>query len=165
MRYYESGYPVYASSNGIAYEVYLSGCKGYCKGCHSPHTHDFNVGRDLNDRLVLSSLIEDIKMRYDRGEVDNIVIIGGEPLDQPLNELLDFIDRLNDSFPKCEIWLYTHFDESEVRTRFSSIIDNVDYIKCGRYDESLRSSDYRDPLTGIALATSNQYFIKGNRRR
>ena len=92
MRYYESAYPVFASTDGVAYEIYLSGCHGYCEGCHSPHTHDFSTGLDLNDRLTMSNLMGDIKFRYDKGEVDNIVIIGGEPLDQPENELLDFLD-------------------------------------------------------------------------
>lgn len=165
MRYYSSAYPVFASTTGIAYEIYLSGCHGYCKGCHSPHTHDFNSGLDLHDRLNLGKLIGDIKIRYDKDELDNIVIIGGEPLDQPMHELLDFIDTLINEFPKCGIWLYTHFDESEVRTRFSSVLDSVDFVKCGKYDESQKSDSYRDQLTGIALATSNQKFIKGNRRR
>lgn len=165
MRYYESAYPVYASTDGVAYEVYLSGCNGYCQGCHSPHTHDFNAGLDLNDTLVFGRLVNDIKCKYDRGELDNIVIIGGEPLDQPEHELLDFLDVLSTSFPDCKLYLYTHFSEDEVRTRFSSILDDVDYIKCGKYDASKpNDQNQRDSLTGVTLATTNQYFIKGDRR-
>lgn len=164
MRYYESAYPVFASTDGVAYEIYLSGCHGYCEGCHSPHTHDFSTGLDLNDRLIMSSLLEDIKLRYDRGEVDNLVVIGGEPLDQPENELLDFLDVLTDRFPKCKLWLYTHFEEEEVRARFSSVLNSVDYVKCGKFDLSkLSDQGFKDKLTGVTLATSNQYFIKGNR--
>lgn len=165
MRYYESAYPVYASTDGVAYEIYLSGCKGYCKGCHSPHTHDFEAGLSLNDTLVFERLIGDIKYKYDRGELDNIVIIGGEPLDQPEHELLDLLDVLNTTFPDCKIYLYTHFKEDEVRTKFSSVLDDVDYVKCGEYDASkLNDQSAKDPLVGVTLATSNQYFIKGNRR-
>ena len=164
MRYYESAYPVFASTDGIAYEVYISGCKGYCEGCHSPHTHDFDAGLDLEDNDVLTALLHDIRVKYDDGELNNIVIISGEPLDQPIDVLLAFLHILNHEFPKCEFWMYTHFEEEDIHNQFSEVLDYLDYIKCGKFDKDKYSREgFADKLTGIRLASSNQYFIKGNR--
>lgn len=139
-------------------EVYLAGCKGYCQGCHSPHTHDPNLGTPIDQ--VMHHLIEDIRHYYDRGFVDNIVILGGEPLDNPDNELEEFIQRLKMFFPKSKIWLYTHFEIDEVIKSHPISLGLLDYIKCGKYEESLKSdSGFKDPNTGVTLATSNQYIL------
>ena len=162
MHYYESAYPVLASTDGVAYEIYLSGCRGYCPGCHSPHTHDFSVGLDLNDSTIMTKLIENIRTKYNKGLIDNLVIIGGEPLDNPDEELLSFIQLLRSEFPKCKLWLYTHFERSEVELSHKAVLDALDYVKCGMFDQSKYSDQgFKDPLTGVLLATSNQYFIKG----
>jgi len=31
----------------LSLNIYISGCHGYCKGCHSDHTWDFNSGSEL----------------------------------------------------------------------------------------------------------------------
>lgn len=162
MRYYESAYPVFASSDGVGYEVFLSGCHGYCEGCHSPHTHDFNTGLDLNDSAVFEKLINDIKSRYDKGQLDNIIIMGGEPLDHDDAELIQLINAMRRACPNAKIWMYTHYDEHEVKDDFFDVWLKLDYVKCGMFDKSKLSKDgFKDPLTGVTLATSNQYFIEG----
>lgn len=155
MNYYKSAFPVYSSSDGIAYEIYLAGCKGYCEGCHTPHTWDFKAG-------VLMSEIQD-KLIADMGKVshqfDNIVIMGGEPLDHG-EELELFLEKLDSEFPDKNIYLYTHFEIGEIG---KNVFKWVNYIKCGKYMGHL-PNDKPDPLVNVTLASSNQYFVKGDRK-
>lgn len=141
-------------------EIYLSGCKGWCKGCHSPHTHDFNAGLDLNDKQFRQKLIDDIKSK--EKFIDNIVILGGEPLDNPMNELSEFINDLRSELPsRVDFWLYTHFELSIIKERYQEAFLLFNYIKCGKYVEELHSKDgFKDSMTGVTLATSNQYIVK-----
>lgn len=164
MRYYESAFPVYASTNGVAYEIYLAGCKGYCEGCHSPHTWNPNLGTKIDDEFM-KSLIDSIKKYYDKSEIDNICILGGEPLDNSDDELSWFVSELENNFPKCKLYVYTHFAIDYVKKEFSKTYQLIDYVKCGKYDQSLRSDQgFRDKLTGVYLISSNQHFYKGGRK-
>lgn len=159
LNYYESAFPVFASSDGIAYEIYLAGCHGYCPGCHSPHTWDFNAGIPMQEEI--EKLVKDMENRED--QFDNIVILGGEPLDNFQWEIENFAATLRECFPDKKLYLYTHFDEDTVRDRFPFVLDYFDYIKVGMYDsDSLNKENKKDPLTNVILASNNQYFIAGN---
>ena len=158
MNYYESAFPVFASSDGIAYEIYLSGCRGYCPGCHSPHTWDFNGGTPIQD--IFWKLIGDMQRR--EKQFDNIVILGGEPLDNSQLEIEKMAFALRAIFPTKKLYLYTHYDEAAVRKNFSFVLHDFDYIKVGMYDDTQLNWDKKkDPLTNVVLATRNQYFIQG----
>lgn len=156
MNYYSSAFPVLTSSKGIAYEIYLAGCKGYCESCHSKHTWDFNAGIPMEEvwPRLRDSLLENREL------FDNIVIMGGEPLDHGYDLEL-FLERLGGEFPDKNIYLYTHFEIGDVR---EGIFKHTDYIKCGRYIKSL-PNDKPDPLGNVTLSSSNQYFVKGDRKK
>lgn len=159
MNYYKSIFPVLTSSDGIAYEIYLAGCHGYCKGCHSKHTWDFKAGKPFID--VKDKLIKD--MLEKEAFFDNIVILGGEPLDH--DQLPLMLQLLGSCFPNKKIYLYTHFDAITINQNFKNIKKLVDYIKLGDYDDRFINTENKpDSLTGVTLATTNQYFIKGSRK-
>lgn len=157
MNYYSSAFPVLTSSKGIAYEIYLAGCKGYCEGCHSKHTWDFNAGFPMGEvwPRLRDSLLENREL------FDNVVIMGGEPLDHG-HELELFLQELDRLLPDKDIYVYTHFGPIEVNLRYSWVRSWVDYLKLGDYDPYLPPGK-PDPLTGVTLATGNQHFIKGDR--
>ena len=80
----------------MSFEIYLSGCKLHpCKGCFDQETWDENAGTKLdgNKYAVLEKqIINKINL------IDNIWVLGGEPLEKPLNELLtlfNFLKRFN----------------------------------------------------------------------
>jgi organic radical activating enzyme len=111
----------------------------------------------------MQKLISSISRPYDQGELDNIIILGGEPLDNDTDDLVEFANMLREKFPNCLIWLYTHYELEEIEVSYEPILDTVDYIKCGAFDETKYSDQgFKDELTGVTLATSNQYFVKGN---
>lgn len=158
MKYYSSAYPVYASAGVVSYEVYLAGCRGYCQGCHSPHTHDPELGTPMDS--VIDKLYESIDKWYNRGFVDAIVILGGEPLDNSDEELSKFISDLKERYPNCQMWVYTHFEIDQVEKSHPITLRLLDYIKCGKFDQAKFSENgFKDEATGVVLATSNQYII------
>lgn len=134
-------------------EVYVSGCTRACAGCHNPELQDFKVG------TIYLEYMPRLSYQLSKPFVDNIAIMGGEPLEQGRINLEDFIKRLK-SFNKYyerKLGIFTGFEFEDV-PRW--ILNNVDYIKCGRYDENLRSDNYIS--NGIQLASTNQrVYMRG----
>lgn len=131
-------------------EIYLSGCKPpHCKHCSNPDTWCFSQGTNW------SQFKDQIQKRCteDHNMIENIMIFGGEPLDQDLNELSNLLTFLR-AFNK-KIWVFTKYDISEVP---EGILKLCDYIKTGRYLEDQKSDN--NIQCGIKLATSNQKIIK-----
>lgn len=139
-----------------AFEIYLSGCNGTCKGCHNPELRSFNIGTPLSENYM-SSIINQIK-DFDK-MIDNIWILGGEPLDQDIGELsnmlvdLNMLEDLNGLNKR--VWLFTRYKLEEFPKGISWLCD---YIKSGEYDESLRCDD--NIQYGVQLSTSNQKIYK-----
>ena len=133
-----------------ALEIYLSGCDGHCgRGCHNQELWDFDIGNDYS-----SELPKIVKKAKDfKGLIDNLWILGGEPLLQEHIELMDLIHELKNTDKK--IWLFTRYDIEEIP---SYIKDICDYIKCGRYIPELVCDD--NVQYGVKLSTSNQIIYK-----
>lgn len=135
-----------------AFEIYVAGCNGspHCKGCHNPESWDFNRGEVLNNNY-LTYMKNKIKS-FDE-MIDNIMIFGGEPLDQNMIELVNLLDWLH-QFGK-NIWIFTRYNLNEIPL---IIKEHCDYLKCGRYEpEKCTDSNIQ---YGITLATSNQNIYK-----
>jgi anaerobic ribonucleoside-triphosphate reductase activating protein len=130
----------------------VAGCNGspHCKGCHNPESWDFNRG-DKVDGTFLSSMQNKIKS-FDE-LIENIMIFGGEPLDQDINEMSNFLEWLH-QFSK-KVWIFTRYDFENVP---QIIKEHCDYLKCGRYEENLATNG--NIQHGIKLATSNQRIYK-----
>jgi anaerobic ribonucleoside-triphosphate reductase activating protein len=131
--------------NHKALEIYISGCDGYCKGCHNYELWDFNIGNPwykFNFNKILNPL------------VDRVWIMGGEPLLQEKKELQNFIYNVNMyTNNKKEIWIWTRFNEIP-----NNLKQYISYVKTGEYKEDL--PNYIEPLFGIKLASNNQKIIK-----
>ena len=134
--------------NHKALEIYLSGCKSpHCPNCHNEALWDFNVGKVLDDNETDKLLTKTMNPM-----VEKVWIMGGEPLDQDLDELewlLIYIWRVTN----CERWLWTRYTEIP-----ELISKHLSYAKIGEYREDLPS--YTNGEHGITLASSNQRIIK-----
>jgi len=138
--------------NNHAFEIYIAGCSGkpHCYGCHNPESWDFSAGHVDNEffRIAIAEKIEAFDPM-----IDNIMIFGGEPNDQKLDELEDFLKYLK-RFNK-PIWLFTRYGIEEVPAFEKTLCD---YIKCGAYLANMVTDD--NIQYGIRLATSNQKIYK-----
>lgn len=137
-----------------AIEVFLAGCNApHCKGCHLPESWDFNGGEPIT-----ASVIERLQeMAYTAGDlVDKFMIMGGEPTHQQLDELLPFLQSLEDTGK--EIWLFTRNVLQDVP---EEVLPYLSKIKCGPYVDTLKCSGYISH--GVELASSNQmiYDLRG----
>lgn len=129
-----------------ALEVYLSGCNGpHCPGCHNKESWDFGVGRPFGD--CIHELEDKITSYGDL--IENIWILGGEPLDQPHDKLENLLIALH-RYGK-PIWLFTRYSLDEVP---KGIRFWCSYIKTGRYDRNLLTE--QNIQYGVKLASSNQ---------
>jgi anaerobic ribonucleoside-triphosphate reductase activating protein len=133
-------------------DIYVAGCKGqpHCKNCHNPESWCFDNGKPyipFFHKHIKNKLIE-----FDIA-IENIMVFGGEPLDQTYEDILTLLMRLSDY--NKSIWLFTRYELNEVPEEIKGICD---YIKCGRYREDLKCEN--NISYGIKLATSNQKVFK-----
>lgn len=135
-----------------AFEIYVSGCAGnpHCEGCHTPWTWDFQIGNPYKETYPK---IEKLLRAY-TPLIDNIMIFGGEPLDQNIEELEDMLQWLRSIAPSKSIWVFTRYELLKALDVFPRLFHYIDYLKTGAYIPSL-STDTNDQY-GIHLATSNQ---------
>jgi anaerobic ribonucleoside-triphosphate reductase activating protein len=132
-------------------DIYLSGCHPpHCQGCHNPEAWDFNVGHPY-DEVTCKLILEKIANNSDI--VDNIFVMGGEPLDQPLFELMTLLGDLREAGKA--IWLFTRYELDDISPEIGIMCD---YIKTGRYVESLTYGTVE--RYGLKLATLNQRVWK-----
>lgn len=134
-------------------DIYISGCKGnpYCKNCHNPESWSFDQGEGYETYF---SKVFDKLGSFD-SMIDNVMLFGGEPLDQNLEKLYDFVYRIRESYPNKSYWLFTRYELKEIPHHIRNLFD---YIKTGRYIEEL-SCKYNIQY-GIVLSTSNQIIYK-----
>ena len=130
-------------------DIFISGCKGpHCKECHNPELWDFNIGTNYKEVIdkITSRIIEFEPI------INKILIMGGEPLDQNIHHLYNFLEELNKL--KKPIYLFTNRNLEEI----SDLIKmSVDYIKCGRYEIDKRNINIQYE---IELQSSNQIIYK-----
>lgn len=135
-----------------SFEIYVSGCSGtpHCPGCHNPESWDFDLGDSYNSeyfKKIHSKIFE-----FD-SIIDNVMILGGEPLDQNFSELLAMLLDLNGIGKP--IWIFTRYDLADIP---DFVKKYCSYIKCGRYESDLITDN--NTAYNIRLATSNQKIYK-----
>jgi anaerobic ribonucleoside-triphosphate reductase activating protein len=133
-------------------DFYLSGCNANpkCAECANPELWNFDIGVEYDSKFF--SYIERRVKEFDL-LIDNIMILGGEPLDQNEDKLLELLFDLKHLNKK--IWLFTRYELNEIS-------DNIkfycDYIKTGKYIPELKTDN--NIQYDIQIATSNQKIFK-----
>ena len=125
-----------------ALEIYIAGCDIHCEGCHNKQLWSFNAGKPYE------SVLKRIEEKVREPIVKRVWILGGEPLDQNINELKDFLENLNTA---KEIWLWTGHELDEIP---DDILEYFDVVKSGPYQKG--EDGYTDERHDIHLASKNQ---------
>ena len=143
------------NGKGIGATIFFQGCSHFphCKGCFNSSTWDFNGGKEWT-KEVEDEFIEICKREY----IDHVSLLGGEPLDQPIDELITLLNRVKIEVGK-PIWLWTgytfmYIENSPSHPKFSDVLDYVDYVIDGEFIEELK--DLNLPYRG----SSNQNIWK-----
>lgn len=141
------------SISTLSLDIYFAGCRGpHCKGCHNPDSWKFE-GEEKDALTLAKEVIK--KIKENSFLIKNIMIMGGEPLDQPVEQLYVFIREVKKS--KVPVWLFTRYSMEAIPF---SIKVHCDYVKTGRYleDEKVEHSTFLS--YGIPLASKNQKVLK-----
>lgn len=94
---------------GVRVSVYFAGClpnkckEGNCPGCHNKEAQKFNVGETYTERIK-----HEILIKLNNPYITGLSILGGEPFDQDLDNLLELV-RCTKLLKKT-IWVYTGYE-------------------------------------------------------
>lgn len=138
---------------GIRYSIYLAGCSHHCPGCQNPESWSSQAGELLTEERI-SSIIKEIKSNP---LLDGVTFSGGDPFYNP-EEFLSLAKRIKEE-TKLNVWCYTGYTYEEIdsQPRLKPILEWIDVLVDGRFDESL----YSPYLT--FRGSSNQRIIKISR--
>lgn len=123
--------------DGVRVSIYVSGCHFRCKECHNKEAWDFNYGKEFTEKEI--DYIIDI-MNHDY--ISGLSILGGEPL-EPVNQqgLLPLVERVKETYPDKNIWLYTGylFDKDILLDMYikndytRKLVNNLDIVVDGQF--------------------------------
>lgn len=139
----------FADATGVSCVLFVSGCKHYCAGCHSPQTHDFNYGKDFDDKMI-----EYINSEIDKRPFLNcLVLSGGDPM-YSAKELIEILPKIH--VPKETIWCYSGFTIEEIMANedMRNLLNKCNYLIDGEFE-----IDKRD-ITLKFRGSSNQRLWK-----
>lgn len=118
---------------GFRYAVFTQGCTHNCPGCHNPHTHDPNGGREI----VIDEIVDNIKKNP---LLDGITLTGGDPFLQagPCALLAQKIKQLG-----LTVVTYTGYTLEELLKRpdFMPLLEQTDILIDGPFQIEKRSLD------------------------
>lgn len=139
---------------GIAVSLFTQGCPHRCPGCWNPETWDFRGGQEIS-YTELKTKIFDALSAYNIHR--DLSILGGEPL-CPTNSqyILQLIKEVKEYSPQIKVYVWTGYELDELYKIIKdlTLLQNIDYLITGRYDQSKR--DITLPLRG----SSNQKVLQ-----
>ena len=152
-----------ANGEGVRVTLFVSGCTNRCPGCFQPQTWDFSYGEPFTaetEEKILSMLAP--------AYINGLTLLGGDPFEpQNQRDLVPFIKRVRETYPRKNVWAFTGFTIEELRREGShprcevtdELLGMIDILVDGRFVEALK--DIRLRFRG----SSNQRIIDMNRTR
>ena len=120
---------------GIRLVVFAQGCVHHCEGCHNPHTHSFDGGREV-------TVGEIIDMTKKNPLLDGITLSGGEPFEQA-----EVFAGLATEAKKAGLNVFTYtgytFEElrmhADKRKGWQELLSSSDYVVDGKYEPAKKN--------------------------
>ena len=148
-----------ANGPGVRVSLFVSGCTHHCKGCFNEETWNFKYGEPFTEKTE-----EQILKLLEPSYVSGLTVLGGEPMEYVnQKELLPFLKKVKENYPKKTIWCYTGFVLEDELLREGShprcevtdeMLSLLDVLVDGRFVEALK--DISLPFRG----SSNQRIIR-----
>ena len=127
-----------------SFTLWFSGCSMGCKNCHNPTLQSDDKGGEYDTRTILFA----IGRECEKQDINTVVLLGGEPLEQPYEDLFLLVSKLH--IQGYKIWLYTGWEFEDIPEQ---IKNNLHTIKCGPYVDDLRCD-------GFPSSTNQRVFRK-----
>lgn len=129
-----------------AFEIYVSGCRSpHCRGCHNSELWDFASGDPYDAKTEM--LKDKARDLCQSGLAEYAWLLGGEPLDQDVQELCRLLDEMKGCGLKNVLWTHYYRVPEE-------ILQRVEFVKVGPYRED--GTPWTEPLFGVKLANREQ---------
>ena len=122
-----------ADGPGFRTAIYCAGCSHHCKGCHNPHSWDFDAGRWME----VDDLLDIIKA----DSMSNVSFSGGDPFYQ-VEAFTELARRIKEETTKT-IWCWTGFTLEEIQSsaRLSQLLPWLDVLVDGPFIHEQRDTD------------------------
>ena len=125
-------FPVTTLGPGNRLGIQTIGCPHRCFNCSNPELWNDDVQKDIS-LSNLRTVFQDNKLL-----IDGVTITGGEPFHQP-DELYSLIKMLR-HLEYEDILVYTGYKYEFIKDKFHKIIDCIDVLVDGLYDDSLNDN-------------------------
>ena len=129
------------NGDGLRVTLFVSGCTHHCKNCQNPETWDLKSGI-LFDKNAEDEIFEQLNQDY----ISGITFTGGDPLNESNRfNIQQLVNKIKALYPTKTIWLYTGYVFEDLINLSASdialkdILEGVDVLIDGRYDETLRN--------------------------
>lgn len=130
-------------------EIFIAGCShsSRCAShCHNRELWTYDIGINMNEyKIRIQNKLEEFNE-----QIDVIAVTGGEPLDRPVEQLVEFLQYLT-QFDK-KIILFTHYELDDIPELVKLYCD---MIKTGIYDIDQKGEK---EMCGIKLQSKNQHI-------
>ena len=94
-----------ANGPGVRVSLFVTGCTHHCKGCFNEETWNFKYGEPFTEKTE-----EQILKLLEPSYVSGLTVLGGEPMEYVnQKELLPFLKKVKENYPKKTIWCYTGY--------------------------------------------------------
>ena len=116
-----------ANGPGIRTSLFITGCPICCKGCFNKAYQDYSAGEvwtKKQEDLIIEYLLLD--------HVSGLSILGGEPLAQKDDDLLQLLIRVKKQAKK-DIWLWTGYIYEHMNSYQKNILRYIDILVDGPF--------------------------------
>lgn len=134
---------------GFRLVVFTQGCPHRCLGCHNPHTHDPNEGKEV----AVSDLV---KLYQSNPLLYGLTLSGGDPFVQPAGcaALAEEVHALGGNVITYTGWLHEALlARAETDPDTAALLAQTDLLVDGPYVEALRS------VGAAFIGSTNQRLI------
>lgn len=126
------------NGEGTRCTLFVSGCIHQCKGCYNQSTWSINAGK-LFDKQLADQIIKDLNEQ--RIKRQGLTLSGGDPLHPDnVDEVLKLLQRVKKECIDKDIWMWTGYVLAELNSRQKKIIELVDVLIDGKYEQKLSNS-------------------------
>lgn len=116
-----------------SFTIWFSGCSFKCKGCYNEQLQDKSFGTKYEPHKIFFDIMNECR----KLGIKSVVLIGGEPLQQNINDLLSLCKSLHGV--GINVWLYTGYEFEDVD---KSLLQYLYTIKCGRYNDEMKQDGF-----------------------
>lgn len=125
---------------GVRVSIFTQGCTKCCKNCFNQSTWSFCCGKELTKEKK-KEMFNALNQSY----ISGISFLGGDPIEQPLDEMKELLKEIKELYPNKTIWFWTGDTWGEIinDTNKKKILKYIDVIIDGRYVDELKDISLR----------------------